>query len=164
MNQKILKETILSDAIVNQIISSERWGIFHGSHIIEYFIDNDMEFEYANSALRKKIIKQYILKKINVIFNDIKEENPEILYRSVYLNDEPKNKANFGIYWSSKPNTSPCIQYDSGIEYLLKIKFNNNDINWINTILSRLDYIHGDREKEYQLYDKEVSLISFEKV
>ena len=164
MNQKFLKETILSDKIINQIISSERWGIFHGSHIIEYFIDNDMEFEYANSSLRKKIIKQYISKKINLIFNDILEENPEILYRSVYLNKEPKNKGNFGIYWSSKQNTSPCIQHDCGDEYLLKIKFNNNVVNWVDTVLSRLDYIHGDREKEYQLYDKEVSLISFEKV
>ena len=164
MNQNILKQTILSDEIINQIISNERWGIFHGSHIIEYFIDNDLEIEYANSSLRKKIIKEYISKKINQIFKDIEKEKPEKLYRSVYLNSEPDIKGFFGIFWSSKENTAPCVEYNTGREYLLEIKFNSEDINWLNTILSRLDYIHGDREKEYQLFDKEIFLNSFQKV
>jgi hypothetical protein len=156
MNQQIIKETILSNEIISKIIKSQRWGIFHGSHIIEYFIDNDLEIEYADSALRKKIIKAYISKKIMTIFKDIEMESKETLYRSIYSKEKPVTEGIYGIFWSSKPNTAPCVQYDKGEEYLLEIDFNFSQIDWINTILSRLDYIHGDREKEYQLFDKEV--------
>lgn len=163
MNKKEIIEKILSEECLNEIINSERWGIFHGSHIIEYFIDNDLELEYACSKSRKKILKRYIVNKLPIIFSNIENEQKKFLYRSVYLNEKPKIKDKFGIFWSSDKNTAPCVQHNGGEEFLLKIDFDNDIINWKNTILSRLDYLYGDNEKEYQILDEKVNLISYKK-
>jgi hypothetical protein len=165
MNQKKIKEAILSNEIINNIVKSNRWGINHGSNIIEYFIDNDLEIEYGDSKLRKKIIKEYISKKINHVFNDILNESPDFLYRSVYLREAPEVKGVFGIYWSSKELTAPCVEHSYGTEYLLKIDFNNSLVDWTKTILSRLDYIYGEQEKEYQLFNNVLTtLVNYEEI
>ena len=165
MNQNNIKNEILSNQVINAIIKAGRWGVDHGSDIIEYFIDNELEMEYGDSRLRKTIIKEYIKKNITNIFNDIEEEQQDFLYRSLYLKSDPKKEDFFGVYWSSKQTTAPCVDHNLGFEYLLQIRFNNDNIDWVKTILSRLDYIHGNREKEFQLFSNNiVSLIKFTKI
>lgn len=149
---------IISEHYLNEVISTSKF-CSHGSNIIHYFEENDLLEEYVNTIRKKKIIKDYINKNIcNIKENLFEELKLGKLYRSILIDKLDKNKGNFGLYWSSSRNTSACVQNDKNIkEYLLEIDTDINKVNFIETIKSRLDVIHGEKEKEIQLYkDSEV--------
>lgn len=151
---------ILSEDYLDFVVSNNKW-CHHGSSIIHFFEDEELIFEYGNTRLKKKIIKDYIQDKINSILLDIEDESPEFLYRAVYLEKKPKEKDFYGFFWSSKEVTAPCIENTKELnEYLLEIEYNETIVDWKETLMSRMDYVYGDREKEYYLKDKIVSLNS----
>jgi hypothetical protein len=158
MNKQHIKNVLLSNENINTIVNSGRWisNIHLGTNIIDYFIDHNLIYEYANSKLKKIIIKDYLLKKIDKVFDDLDQEDRSILYRSIYTKNIPSinHKHDLGIFWSSNPYTGCCVQKDndSDLEVTFLIKFPEKDINWLETIRSRTDYYNGDREKEYQLF------------
>lgn len=144
---------IISEHYLNEVIYTSKF-CSHGSNIIHYFEENDLLEEYVNTILKKKIIKDYINKNIKNIKESLFEEiKLGKLYRSILIDKLDKNKGNFGVYWSSSRNTSACVQNNKNInEFLLEIEIDINQINFIETIKSRLDFIHGEKEKEIQLY------------
>lgn len=125
----------------------------HGSNIIHYFEENDLMEDFVNTKQKKEILKKYIEERLKKIEKELlKELKNEKLYRAILLEKDPNKFGNFGIFWSSNKNTAACVQNNSNLnEYLLEIDINVNNINFIETIKSRLDVIHGEREFEIQL-------------
>ncbi len=150
MELKKIQEILLSDTVINKIVNTKKWS-YHGTDIISLFEDIDNVYAYSNSKERYKVVRKYIEIKCVSIFNNLKAEQKDFFYRSLYLCSEINLNNLLGPYWSSNENTSPCISKEYGKEYLLKIDFNENIIDWKETLLSRIDYIHGDREMEYHL-------------
>ena len=163
---KIEKEVmyILSDEYLNSVLSSGKW-CYHGSNIIHYFEDNEFEIEYGNSRDKRYILKRYIKEQINKIIKDLKDENPTMLYRSINAKEKPDYLNFFGHFWSSKENTAPCVRNDDNSdEYLLTINFDSDMVDWKQTLSSRMDYVYGDREKEYYLKHKNIKLKNIHKI
>lgn len=155
---------ILSEEYLNFVTRTGKW-CHHGSKTIHYFEDEDLVLEYANSRERKSIVKEYIRDKIENIEYDIEDEKPDTLYRAVYLKEKPSEKDFFGFFWSSKPLTAPCVKKESNLEeYLLEIDFNDDVVDWKETLMSRMDFVYGDREKEFYLKDIDVSLSNSTKI
>ena len=48
---------------------------------------------------RKSVLKEYIHNKINDIINDLEYEAPEVLYRAIYLDSDPKKSDFYGHFW-----------------------------------------------------------------
>lgn len=130
----------------------------HGSDIIHYFEDNDLMEEYVNTKSKKNILTKYIEERIKVIKKDLLEElKCGKLYRAILINNIENSIGDFGIFWSSNNKTSACIKNDNNLnEYLLEIDVDINSIDFFETIKSRLDVIHGEREFEIQLYPKTI--------
>lgn len=158
-------EYLLSNEVIDEISTTGKWS-HHGSSIYEYFEDQELTDFIGDSKLRKQEIRNYLKQKANEIFRDIQEEDPEYLYRSVYTNSPNKLKLQdeFGIFWSSNPQTTPCVKKrDGDFEVLITIEYDREIINWKETLRSRIDFLYGDREKEYQLLSgKKVAIKSFE--
>lgn len=144
---------IKSEKYISEVLSTSKF-CHHGSDIIHYFEENDLIEEYANSKNRKNIISKYIEDKLKNIKKELLEELKEgKLYRSILIEEIKNKKDDFGIFWSSNKNTSACIQNNNNLnEYLLETNVNINQIDFLETIKSRLDVIHGEREFEIQLY------------
>ena len=54
------------------------------------------------------------------------------------------------IFGSSKCITAPCVKEKNNCnEYLLQLDFDENLIDWKETLMSRMDFVYGDREKEF---------------
>lgn len=154
---------IKSEKYLNEVASTSKF-CHHGSNIIHYFEDNDLMEEFVNTKQKKEILKKYIEEKLNKIKKDLLNElKSEKLYRAILLEKEPNKIGYFGIFWSSNKKTAACVQNNSNLnEYLLEIDINYNDINFIETIKSRLDVIHGEREFEIQL--NKDSVVSLKKI
>lgn len=151
---------ILSDSYLNFVIKNEKW-CHHGSHILKYFDYEDLVLEYANSKERKQILKKYIQTRLNEILTEFEVEKPEFLYRALYLENKPKFYDFFGYFWSSDEKTNACVKLNTKPTYLLKISFDFNIIDWQQTLMSRMDFVFGEKEKEYYLKNENVSLIDY---
>ena len=164
MDIHAIKSSLLSDEYINNVANSGYWvGEHHkGSHILEYFLDNNLEIEYANSSSRKRIIKNYIEQKIDSILNELESFEGLTLFRSMYLRALPETTTgHFGIFWSTRNNTVPCVEKTnpSDIEVLLSTPFISEKVNWVETVKSRLDYLFGDKEEEIQIFEDEAVVV-----
>lgn len=154
---------ILSEEYLKEVLNTSKW-CSHGSDIFEYFEYEGLEFEFANSQERTQIVKAYIKNRTKEIINEIEEEAPMFLYRAIYC-DQIKTKTDFyGYYWSAREDTCPYVEIQDEKEFLLKIEFNENLIDWIETFKSRMDFLYGEREKEYFLKKEKVTLINFKQI
>ncbi len=163
--QKLQKavDYILSEEYLLEVLRTLKW-CSHGSDIVEYFIDNDFEEEFAFSKERKKIVKSYLKYRIREILKELELESPEFLYRAVYCSEKPEKHGFFGFFWSSNEKTNPCVELRGDKEFLLKIKYEESLIDWKETLKSRMDYLYGNKEQEYYLIEKEVELFSIKEI
>ncbi|MFS1429508.1 hypothetical protein LMH73_020875 [Vibrio splendidus] len=148
-----IQDYLCSESVISEISNTGRWS-WHGTRIQEYFNDEWLTDEYCNTRDRKRIIKQYLFEKSVSIHKDLISESPEKLYRAIYLEKGcvPDTTAYHGVFWSSNPNTSACVQSDCNqVEWLLEVDFTMDLVDWNETLRSRIDYIHGDREQEFQI-------------
>lgn len=152
---------IESDEYLEFVVRTNKW-CSHGSNIIEYFEDSDMIYEFSNYSLKKKILKKYIKLKLKEILDTIKEENPSFLYRAIYSDDKSFNYGFYGHHWSFNKNTNICYEISNMPEVLLVIKFDYDIIDWKETLMARLDYLFGEKEKEYYLKNESVPIFHFE--
>ncbi len=149
---------LLSDTVINEIAATGKWSS-HGSSIYEYFDEQDMLDCMADSRLRKVELKRYLKDKSKEIFDSIETESPKFLYRSVYTKslNNLKDREYFGIYWSSNPLTAPCVEKREGeLEARITIEYDDSIIDWQQTLRSRIDFLYGDREFEFQIKKGEV--------
>ncbi|WP_210498196.1 hypothetical protein [Vibrio crassostreae] len=150
MKLEDIKHYLLSEKTINNIAATKKWS-YHGTDIIELFEELGEEEAYADSVMRKRIIKKYLTEKTKEIHQDFQEESPRKLYRAVYVESIESIKDELGLYWSSRCDTEPCVQNDDKKEVVLSVDFDPSIVDWKQTLLSRIDFIHGDREKEFHL-------------
>ena len=154
---------ILSEEYLLEVLETLKW-CSHGSNIIEYFIDNGFEEDFAFSKERKKIIKRYLNFRVKEVLQELEIESPEFLYRAVYCSEKPKDRGFFGFFWSSDELTNPCVELKKEKEFLLSIKYEENLIDWKETLKSRMDFLYGKKEKEYYLIKKEIELFNIKEI
>lgn len=154
---------ILSEEYLLEVLETLKW-CSHGSDIVEYFIDNGLEEEFAFSKERKKIIKKYLNFRIAEVLKELETESPEFLYRAIYCFERPEKVGFFGCFWSSDEKTNPCVELRREKEFLLTIKYDENLIDWKETLKSRMDFLYGSKEKEYYLIEREVEIFSVKEI
>lgn len=162
-NLNIAIEYIKSEEYLSWVVSNLKW-CEHGSNLIDYFDYEGLEEEYANSNERKIIVKRYIQSRIREILKEFKEEQQELLYRTIYSNSTPNEYDFYGHFWSSREDTNPCVEQDFNEEYLLTCAFDSEIIDWVETLKSRMDFLYGKKEKEYYLKKCKIKLINIEKI
>lgn len=117
--------------------------------------DRELEFEelVRDEAFLRGFRKwvevryQYVLKNLK---RDAKSF-PLQVYRGMNLpkgfSAEPG--AELGVYWSTNPHTEPHWDRGSnGNRVLMRGTVGKQDVDWFRTVLSRMDYLHGDDEEE----------------
>lgn len=155
---------------VEKLVAENRFSE-HGSTLTEcdeLFEDYKDKFP---SALHDKVqtfdmLMDWIPFRIDYIVDDIINELNyyNSLYRSVYLskdalNNLDKNQESIttddvGVFWSTRRDTLAFgIKNINTTDVLVKlmIELNQNTIDWYETLLSRIDYIHGEQEQEFRL-------------
>lgn len=169
MNKRKIKDILLSSEHIQRISECNNWIVqgHKGSTVLDYFLDEGFsEFDYVNSQRRKEIIKAYLSNNIEIVLEDLSSFNFNFLYRSIYVKkDALINKASYGLFWSTCSSTTPCVPNpgSSFSEVLLTIKFDESQINWLETVRSRLDPLFGDKEQEIQLKkDVKIKLMNVE--
>ena len=60
--------------------------------------------------------------------------------------------------------TNPCVELKKEKEFLLSIKYEENLIDWKETLKSRMDFLYGKKEKEYYLIKKEIELFNIKEI
>lgn len=152
------KHYILSKEYLDYVIQTGRW-CEHGSSIFNYFDCEDLIIEYSNSKERRQIMKSYIKERLEDILFNLENESPQKLYRVIYADCKPSKKGFFGHYWSSREDTNACVEIEqTKKEYLLTAFFDHCEVDWIETLKSRLDFAYGEREQEYYLKKFDVIL------
>lgn len=154
---------ILSDDYLNEVLETLKW-CSHGSNVFDYFEYEELEYEFADSRERKRIIKNYINQRTKEIIKEFKAESPEFLYRAIYCNQVESSFDFYGHYWSAKEDTCPYVEIKNENEFLLTISFNSLLIDWIETLKSRMDFLYGKKEKEYFLIKENVSLVNIKQI
>ena len=160
---KFIQDYLCSETVISEIINTGRWS-WHGTQIQEYFIDECLEEEFCNTKEKRRILLSYLKDKAYEIYDSLLDESPSKLYRALYLKHgvTPSELTDYGLFWSSDDRTSACVSSESDdVEWLLEIEFDHSKVNWEETFRSRIDYIHGHRENEYQLHEEaNVTLVS----
>lgn len=116
----------------------------------------------------------WIQHRVKYIVNDIFSELNyyKSLYRSVYLsnesladlrnNQESITTDDIGVFWSTRKDTHAFSAENINPKHKLvkiKIDLNTDDIDWYETLVSRIDYIHGEQEQEFRLLkDKQITI------
>lgn len=154
---------IKSEEYLNYVIKTNKW-CYHGTDVFLYFEMEDFVIEYANTIERKKIIVSYIKKRLKEIINEIEKEQDKYLYRAIYSEKKLSATGFFGHHWSSKKETNICFESKNEDEYLLFINRDSAPVNWKETLMARMDYIHGKRESEFFLDKKIITLLKIEKI
>lgn len=151
MTKEQIREILLSETNIRRVTLSGKW-CYHGSEVIDYFIDNGIEELYYNSNTRRFEIERYLKNKATQIYLSVRN-TPKYIFRAIYVDHPSKiNTLNLGKFWSSSPDTNPCSKWtETNIELLLRCNYRDNNINWEETIRSRSDWLFGDKEDEYYL-------------
>lgn len=162
MDLEQAKDYILSDNYISEILNTNKW-VENGSEIMDYFYENSLMHQYANTKEKKLILSKYIKERLTEFLENLDFElQDKTLYRSIYLKEKPENKGKFGNCWSSRSDTYACTSQEYGMdEYILEIDYNEEIIDWERTLKSRIDFMFGEREKEFFIKDIEISLKSF---
>lgn len=173
------KDEFLSDEYINNIIKTEKW-VEHGSHL-EYFLmdmKEEEDFPLELSKLSDKEIiaheafKPYLTEWLNHRYNyvvewleiDIERTGfPLLVNRSVFLTSESqqdivdgKNK-DLGRHWGLSNTDTWGVDPDENnhlLETNIVASIAQSDIDWIETLKSRMDYLNGDQESEIYLHEK----------
>lgn len=155
---------------VEKLVAENRFSE-HGSTLTEcdeLFEDYEDEFP---SALHDKeqtfdMLMDWIPFRINYIVNDIVSELDyyNSLYRSIYLSNDALNNLrnnqdsittdDVGVFWSTRKDTHAFgAENINPTDVLVKlmIELNQDSIDWYETLVSRIDYIHGEQEQEFRL-------------
>jgi len=173
------KKVFTNDKAVECIIKNNRW-VEHGSCLSSFLDDIQYEDNFPtvlkglklHDVLAKEEFKQYLKNWLSLrydyVLNSLKEVNiqkelPIVIERQMYLTEKEiedvidNKKTKVGIFWAheSEPNAYSSSNEDQKQKVLVTLTAcaNNEDINWHQTILSRMDYDSGDDEGEIQVFE-----------
>lgn len=173
-----IKEFAQNDTYIEELFKYKKWSshgsyIFDNSEFMEIFIDKFPNFHNDFDSF-KKLMHYWLPLRINYIVDSIIDElnYSKNIYRKLYVNNDhflflEKNNtisvSDVGVFWSSfkyvdaynvDPNNSNKMK-----AIKLKSTFNNDNINWIETFRSRIDFENGDDECEFYLKnDKTINI------
>ncbi|WP_210499494.1 hypothetical protein [Vibrio crassostreae] len=173
-----------TEEFVDRVIAKEHFCA-HGSDMSEWDeLYEAYEDKYPNASTNKgelrKLLMDWMPLRINYIVNDIVSEldYQKTLYRAVAFTSESLQslKENggelaveqVGVYWSHRACTNrqrllPKGKEEQYADVRLKIDFKKEIVDWYETFLSRMDFLHGDGEMEYQLRpDAKISILEIQ--
>jgi hypothetical protein len=166
---------VVTDSYLDKVVRSGTWTP-HGSDIGRYFEDIDNTFVLENDVNLKQHLKDvYFPDRYRYVMNLLAEELESLSERPVILRamkvpakDWPEFKENMGkqpvgLYWSFSRPEGHCSGKGKGVDVVLHAEFDPNQINWTDTLRSRMDYDLGDEEEELQLFPTAIPrIIDFE--
>ncbi len=159
---------LLDNSIVDQYFDEiQKTGKFtdHGDYTIEdfaYDFEDDQWWDIDEEGTPiiddkfwngfkdwLKLRYNYVIKQLN---KDV-DQKPIKVYRSLLVDQDWFPKSPLGIYWSTSSGVIPygATPDNSKKEVVLEAIIQKNDIDWIETIRSRMDYLNGDVEHEIQI-------------
>lgn len=171
----------VNEKYINHIVDTGRF-CSHGSYLDEcdeLFEVFEEKFPNAlnDKEMMKALLRHWLPLRISYISGEIIDElnYRSNLYRVVYFDQDKIKTLNteddfrvddVGIYWSSSEYTDAYhLDYKKTKELThvqLVIDFDFNTIDWFETFVSRIDFLNGDQEQEFQLDND--SYIKFKEV
>lgn len=142
----------------------------HGSEFddcFELFECFEEEFPDAqeNNVSLLELLKFWLPLRFDYLSNEIINElnystdiyrqlilTPEQVLEFEAMEGKPMLVADLGIHWSTRNDTYAQKTSDVGtIPIRIKTTLTNDVVDWVATIESRMDYLHGDQEQEITL-------------
>ncbi len=122
--------------------------------------------DISNEALFYHLKNEWLPKRLNYVMNELHHDLGEVsmIHRSMALPQsqvdqivksiEKKEPVNVGRFWSIGANDTYGISGDhtNRVHVILGKHFDASEVNWVETIRSRMDYENGDDEREIQLH------------
>ena len=156
-------EQVVTKDYIDQVLESGKWNP-HGSDIDRYFEDADAiecldDDSVAEQHLREVYFPnrfRFVMEELSRHLDDLSED-PHLL-RAMHIPTSDwgsfkskLGKQPLGVFWSvHQPETHGTVE-KRGIHVTIKAKFNPEQVDWVETIRSRMDYDLGDDEEEIQL-------------
>ena len=166
-NLPSFKEVVTKEYI-DQVLKSGQWTS-HGSDIERYFEDADaIECLDDDTMAAQHLMEVYFPNRFRFVMEDLNRhldelsEDPHIL-RSMTISAKDwrsfKNmlgKQPLGVFWSVHQPELHGTTEKRGVRVTIKAKFDPNQVDWVETIRSRMDYDLGDDEEEIQLLSEAI--------
>lgn len=166
---------IVTESYLDFIVKSGKWTD-HGEYIDRYFEDNGIaDLMDDTEALKEHLEMVYFPKRYKFVKTNLSTElemlsEKPAIYRAMkipakcwpdfkkHLGEKP-----LGVYWSTSRPDFHCGDQKRGVGIFVEAVFEPSQVNWIETIRSRMDYDLGDDEEEMQLFSGVVpKIIGFE--
>ena len=156
------------DSITNQILQTNQFSN-HGSSLGEFIYhypdsykpwwdESLSELQILHSPEFKEGFKRWMKDRYRYVIRQLKEDIkgfPLEVARAmtVPLGARPKPGDAVGLFWAVHSRNYEVMAYQGkgGEEIFMAASVGKDDINWKETIRSRMDYMHGDGEGEIQL-------------
>jgi hypothetical protein len=166
-------EEFLTKKYIEEMLESRMW-VSHGSGFETFLEDSKYDEDFPKSLLGKtydemmssdeciKYIKDFLPDRFNYVISELKETLntfPLNVNRTVYLHENIRNdisegkSPDIGKYWGVRETDSWDVApgEEKGLSTNVEGLISPEDIDWIETIKSRMDYDNGDQEEEVQL-------------
>lgn len=165
---------IVTEEYIDGLIITKKW-VEHGSSIYDFIgdiidIENFLPYSLQTTPMEeipnhkdfRVFLKEWLPKRYSYVTNEIKEELKDcdqlILHRCLYLSPADQSRIlsgeNFfiGKYWGTgHVEAWGIVPEKEKLETHITAIVNPQDVDWIETLKSRMDYMNGDQEQEIQL-------------
>lgn len=174
---------IVTDEYITNLISTEKW-VEHGSSMHEFiddiseidnFLPSNLNGMQSSEILQhedfKVFLGEWLPRRYNYIVNEIKDELKDreslILSRCLYLSKKDQERIlsgeifYIGKYWGTgHVEAWGATPEKNKLETHITAEVNPEDVDWMETLKSRMDYMNGDQEQEIQLKDNAIPKIT----
>lgn len=185
MLKNITEKSFLNAEYLRYLFDSGKW-CDHGATLDQFIEDNESKFTFNMSCMNtKKILEnedfkkflinwlpirfRYVIEWLEKDLDACKEVDLYNIKRTIFCNKATlertlKESFDIGRFWSTYNPQAYCGEKDNDnyIELTITGLACNEDIDWLETIRSRMDYSNGDDEAE--IYVKAGSFPVFKKV
>lgn len=171
MLKNITEKSFLNAEYLRYLFDSGKW-CDHGATLDQFIEDNESNFRFDISSMDTKQIlmnedfKKFLMNWLPIRFRYVmewlekdlgacKECNSYSIKRTIFCNKATlertlKESFDIGRFWSTYNPQAYCGEKDNvnDIELTITGLAYNEDIDWLETIRSRMDYSNGDGEAE----------------
>lgn len=168
-------EDVVTDEYLDFVIKESKWTS-HGSDIGRYLEDMELESLHERpEALKHHLKTVYFPNRYRFIRTMMEDEfqrlaEDPVIRRAMSIpvsswSDFKKGLGHepIGVFWSVSQPECYGIGEARGVRVVVRASFNPDQVDWVETLRSRMDYDLGDDEEEIQLFaDVVPDVIDFE--
>lgn len=147
-----VRQHFLSDEYIDYVVENFKF-VDHGEYIDHFLEDFDVDSDDKDAI--RALLKKWLPKRLAYIERDLRTNAPSQIIRAIRVTPETfeaMDKAEhlkIGVFFgdgSFEPQNTNPIEIAFTVNNLRGVT-----IDWGATVASRIDYLYGDDEQEYQL-------------